>query len=460
MKWEELLNPNRPGGTSQVGPDHREQFERDYDRTVFSAPVRRMQDKTQVFPLDPNDSVRTRLTHSLEVSTIAKGLARSVCVELLRKKKIKPGMDRQIEAIACTCGLLHDLGNPPFGHSGEDAITGWFREHFTKDTALSAMAGDSQYTQDFLLFQGNAQTIRLITKLQILASPGGLNLTFGTLSAAMKYTSASTAVIKGKELRHHESSKLGYFASENSIVAKVRKETGTGMSRNPITFLVEAADDMAYSVVDLEDAASKEILKWKTLVQLLRKKVKNKPLVNLAIQKTYAVLRLKKPKTDVFPDKSYLRAFRTALIGMGVEAVTKKFSQEHDNILAGNYHAEIIYDTEVGELIKACKEIAKEEVFCCEPNLVLELMGRHIITDLLTFFWEGAKHYDGKKPAKGFQGKIAALLSDNYKNAFRNAQKDDPGVPIQYLQMQLVVDYVCGMTDSFARDLHRELKNG
>jgi dGTPase len=461
MEWKQLLNPTRPEGTSQVVPDHREQFERDYDRTVFSTPVRRMQDKTQVFPLDPNDSVRTRLTHSMEVSTIAKGLARSVCIKLIQLGKIEAGMDRQIEAIASTCGLLHDLGNPPFGHAGEDAITGWFNEHFTDDSALSAMAADSQYTQDLLLFQGNAQTMRLLTKLQILASPGGLNLTFGTLSAAMKYISASTEVNKGKGRGHHESSKLGYFASENKIVERIREQTGTGENRNPITFMVESADDLAYSVVDLEDGASKGIVKWKHLKQELASKLgEENPIYKEVMDGTYRVLRRKDQNDDVFEDKNYLRAFRTAVIGVAVKNVTEKFIEKHDEILAGGYHKEIVYDSDVGPLIKACKDFAKDYVFCSEPNVRLELMGRHIICDLLSFFWEGSKTYDGQNKGKGFAGKIAALLSDNYKQVFKLARTENPEIPTEYLQMQLVIDYVCGMTDSFAQNLHRELKNG
>ena len=170
MQWKKLLNPDRPEGTSQLAPDHREQFERDFDRAVFSTPVRRLQDKTQVFPLDPNDSVRTRLTHSLEVSTVCRGLARAVAIQLLKTGRIEGNMDRQIEAIAATCGLIHDLGNPPFGHAGEDAIRAWFDSHFAKDPALKSLSLDSQCTQDFLRFEGNAQTIRLVTKLQVLST--------------------------------------------------------------------------------------------------------------------------------------------------------------------------------------------------------------------------------------------------------------------------------------------------
>lgn len=458
MQWKQLLNPKRPDGTSQVASDHREQFERDYDRTVFSTPVRRLQDKTQVFPLDPNDSVRTRLTHSLEVSTLARGLARAVTTRLMKDGKIEGNMDRQIEAIAATCGLLHDLGNPPFGHAGEDAIRAWFESHFAKDPALKALSSDSQYTQDFLLFQGNAQTVRLITKLQILATVGGLNLTFGTLSAALKYVAASHQVEKGKR---HSFSKLGFFASENDIISRTREATGTNEMRNPITFLVEAADDLAYSVVDLEDGISKGILGWKKLKSELEDRMgKDDPVLKEVLKGTYRVLRMNVENDEKLPDKSYTRAFRTAVIGEAVKAVAERFVSEHDRILEGAYDYEIVYDSPVEKLIATCKTVAAEFVYRTQGNLKLELMGRNIIRDLLDFFWEGAKNYSGETRTRTFPEKIVALLSDNYKEVFKAGREAQKHLPIEYLRLQLVTDYVCGMTDSFAVNLHRELRNG
>ena len=259
MEWKTLLNKERRR-KSTMAADHRAEFERDWDRTIFSTPVKRLQDKTQVFPLDPNDAVRTRLTHSLEVSSVARGMAIKASQWLLSEKKIEAGMDRAMEAIASTCGLVHDIGNPPFGHSGEDAIRYWFANRFpiTKDKdgkdvdpLLPLLGNKQQLVSDFRLFEGNAQALRLLTKLQILADFYGLNLTYGTLSASCKYVAASTEVQKNG---NHACSKPGYFASETDVVKDIRDRTGTGSARNPITFLVEAADDAVYSVADIEDA--------------------------------------------------------------------------------------------------------------------------------------------------------------------------------------------------------------
>src|SRR5439155_6331198 len=145
-------------------------------------PVRRLQDKAQVFPLEPHDSVRTRLTHSLEVSNVARGLARACAGALVKRAVITPGVADSIELIAATCGLIHDLGNPPFGHSGEEAMREWFATRFPKDT-LAKELQNPDLAKDFLLFEGNAQTLRLVSKLQVLADYNGLNFTYGTLSA-------------------------------------------------------------------------------------------------------------------------------------------------------------------------------------------------------------------------------------------------------------------------------------
>src|SRR3954447_23315233 len=168
LVWDQLLSVERLR-SSRSDIRHRTEFERDYDRAIFSTPVRRLQDKAQVFPLEPHDAVRTRLTHSLEVSSVARGLARAASNWMLGKGLIQAGMDRQIEAIVATCGLIHDLGNPPFGHSGEDAIREWFKTFFRKDENRAVVSGRDEWRQDFLQFEGNAQTLRIVAKLQVLA---------------------------------------------------------------------------------------------------------------------------------------------------------------------------------------------------------------------------------------------------------------------------------------------------
>ena len=217
MNWRDLLNPNRLRQTT-IPDDPRSQFERDFDRSVFSNPVKRLQDKAQVFPLEPHDAVRTRLTHSLEVSSVARGLAARTAAWLRTKGMIARHMERSIETIAATCGLIHDLGNPPFGHAGEDAIRAWF----TDSPQAGVLNGlqNKQQIEDFRNFEGNAQSLRLVAKLQILVDDSGLNLTFGTLSALMKYVASSDEA--KSEDPNHAVRKPGYFASESGIVERIQ----------------------------------------------------------------------------------------------------------------------------------------------------------------------------------------------------------------------------------------------
>lgn len=465
MDWDTLLNADRPRPSTSTG-DHREQFERDYDRAVFSSPVKRLQDKAQVFPLEPHDSVRTRLTHSLEVSSVARGLVRKVCKDfLLPARLLKDGQDRQIEAIAATCGLIHDLGNPPFGHSGEDAIQEWFRKNVTEAELRKLLDNRDELVKDFLLFEGNAQTLRIVAKLQVLADFQGLNLTFGTLSALCKYTASSTEAGKGDD---HAKSKTGYFTSEQDRVRTIREKTGTGDARNPITFLVEAADDIVYSVADIEDGVKKRILSWGELNHLLQNRPESaaaEAIVRKVLEGKGAILA-PSPNPGDLPDDIHCAAFRTAAINVLVAAAAEVFRQNYDDIMGGNFtgkgKGELVGTGPTAPFVELLKAIGRTKIYCTHSNLKLELLGRKVIKDLLTLFWEGASELEPDKDPKPkkFPGKLQALLSDAYRKVFSHFAKERGDLPIGYHRFQLVTDYVCGMTDSFAKRLHSELTNG
>ena len=459
MKWETLLCSERPR-LSSVGGDHRAEFERDLDRAMFSTPVKRLQDKTQVFPLEPIDAIRTRLTHSLEVSAVARGFGIKAGQWLLNEGHIKPGMDRAIEAICATCGLIHDLGNPPFGHSGEDAIRHWFTSRFGKAGPVELLGGREQLVQDFLKFEGNAQSLRLVTKLQILADFNGLNLTFGTLSASCKYIAASHQV-QDKKAGDHAMTKPGYFASEEEIVQLMRSKTGTGDSRNPLTFLVEAADDLVYSVADVEDAVKKGVFPWHKIDSELRNS--GDPSAQEALTRCDKILKAGAsalPKE--LPDDVFASAFRTAVIGIVVESAFEAFQGAYDSIMKGGYKSELVADCTASPLVARLKEIGGKFVYCTASNLKLELMGRRVIGDLMDIFWEGAQTLPtiGNPKTRFFDGKAGALLSENYRRVFQHSVATMPKLPENYHRLQLVTDYVSGMTDTFAKRLHTELMNG
>jgi dGTPase len=466
MTWNKLLCEERISGKPNVMDpnDLRSQFERDYDRAVFSTPVRRLQDKAQVFVLETHDAVRTRLTHSIEVSTVARDLTHAATTWMKGQPnaEIDHAQALNIDTIAATCGLIHDLGNPPFGHSGESAISSWF-EAKEKELGLFKFEGcaksvrKTQLKNDFLKFEGNAQTIRLLSKLQLLVNTHGLNLTYGTLSATFKYTAASDRCDADGKV--HEISKPGFFASENELVESVRAKTGTGKYRNPITFLVEAADDLVYSTVDIEDAVKKRIISWDFVEKELEKAVK--PEVYLALKK----------KMDAYIGGATLtldgrnggearsQTFRIFAISILVPSVVKAFQSKYDEIMEGSYHGELVKDCSASTLVKACKTIGKQHIYCSDETMRLEVMGREIIHDLMDLFWEGATHTKDDEKKKGFPFKIYSLMSNNYRTVLQEALNKSH-LPAEYCRMQLVTDYICGMTDSFARNLHQQLQNG
>jgi dGTPase len=406
--------------------------------------------------------VRTRLTHSLEVSSVARGLARAVSRWLLEADKIKLGMDRQIEAIAATCGLIHDLGNPPFGHSGEDAIRDWFGKRFGEKGLRELIGDHEQLVRDFLLFEGNAQTLRLVAKLQILADYHGLNLTFGTLSANCKYIAASHQA--DSQSSDHGKAKPGYFASENQLIGQIREKTGTGEARNPIAFLVEAADDIVYSVADIEDGIKKCILPRSRLEEILKEEkgdVAN--LVEEVIEGKDRILKAGgNQAVSKLPDDVHGTAFRTAAIAALVRGAIAAFKDNYDQIMAGQFQGELITVGKSAGFIDVLKKIGRERIYCTPSNLKLEVMGRKVIQDLLDLFWEGveALPVEGVAKTKKFSGKLGALLSENYRRVFQHFVTAEKGLPERYHRFQLLTDYICGMTDSFAKRLHAELNNG
>lgn len=481
MKWDKLLSEVRVRNffvpSKQREKNNRTEFERDYDRAIFSTPVRRMHDKAQVFPLEPNDSVRTRLTHSLEVSTVARDMARVIGGWLEKDTEISEDHAKAIETVAATCGLIHDLGNPPFGHAGEEAIAEWFKEKNKKGGFLvfsSAEKRKDQLKNDFLKFQGNAQTLRLVSKLQVLSDLYGLNFTCGTISAACKYIACSDKINKN----YHEKKKIGYFASEELIIDLVRNETGTEQARNPITFIVEAADDIVYSVVDLEDGVKKGVIDWEGLKKILKGYSEgDTEMLERCFEKAEDLIDKKDNRVELkgkSRDEAMAQAFQVYAIGESVHAVIETFKEKYKEIMDGNYHNELFEDSKACSLIKACKKAGIDYVYCAKQNLILEVMARRVIQDLMEIFWEGAIKKQGERTR--FEKEIYELISKNYRTVFeRSADFPDPlpkyndvynksrgkaKLPQNYCCLQLVTDYICGMTDTFACTLHKQLTNG
>ena len=262
MEWKKLLSQKREreSANRQKAADLRSEFEKDYHRIIGSASFRRLQDKTQVFPLDKSDFIRTRLTHSLEVASLGKSLGQNIGENILKYRRnsgFTPRMKEDISHILECAGLIHDIGNPPFGHFGEIAIREWFGRNLPEMTFKGERVEEllsEQMKQDLYHFEGNAQALRLVTRLHYLVDEHGMNLTYALLNTIIKYPVSSTEI--NEESVNIKDKKLGYYLADEQIFRDVTETTGTGNNRHPLTYILEAADDLAYKTADIDIEAA------------------------------------------------------------------------------------------------------------------------------------------------------------------------------------------------------------
>lgn len=286
------------------------------------------------------------------------------------------------------------------------------------------------------------------------------------MSAACKYIASSIGIAGNL----HEKSKLGYFTSEQKLIEKIQEQTGTKDTRNPISYIVEAADDIAFSVVDIEDGVKKSVISWDILKnkltdefgEALKKYSKsNKNMLLNCFSKAQHILSKADPSVleegQRPHDNAMAQAFRVLVIIESAKAVEKAFGEKYEEIMDGNYHRELYKDSDAAALITACKRVGQKHIYCSRETLKLELMGRRVIHDLMDVFWEGASR--GSTGGMGFSRKIYDLTSRNYRVVYKKALEEKE-LPIEYCQMQLMTDYICGMTDTFACTLHKRLTNG
>jgi dGTPase len=467
LQWEKLFNHARrkdrarsAAAASEMDHDEvRTEFERDYDRILFSAPVRRLGDKTQVFPLEPNDSIRTRLTHSHEVSN----LARSIGVKIAFKSTIVPEHlqpERNVPALLAAIGLAHDLGNAPFGHQGEESIRSWFRSNEEKIFPKSMTELSPAMRNDFLKFDGNPQTFRLLSRLQILNDNFGLNLTYGTLAALTKYTVPSDKA--DKESANASVRKYGFFQSEAEIIEEVRRETGLSEGvRHPLTFIMEACDDMAYSVLDTEDAVKKGLVSFSDVVSYLKHHGKNDASTERVIRKAeskYGEYRCEDLSPPELNDVS-MQMFRVYAIGQMVGDVIKAFEERAPKMLECTYMGELMFDSESAKLCECLKRFALEHAFKHKSVLAVELRGHNVLVGLMDLLWEAITEREDtgdvrSKRKTPFARYAYGRISENYRRIFEAASDR----PIRYREAQPLTDMISGTADSYAISLYNELK--
>ena len=436
MNWQQLISNKRFGleHIHEMKKDDRSEFQRDFDRLIFSAPFRRLQNKTQVFPLPGSIFVHNRLTHSLEVSCVGRSLGDSISNRLLaRHPELCNTHISEIGAIVSAACLAHDLGNPPFGHSGEKAISTYFSEG--KGQALKSQLSSMEW-DDFTHFEGNANAFRLLTHQFQGRRKGGFVMTYSTLAAIVKYPYPST-LAGGK-------SKFGFFKTEEQDYLKIAKELGIKRlskegeplkyARHPLVFMVEAADDICYQMMDIEDAYKLKLLTPRETKELY--------LLFLDEKKKERVKEVCQLVSDENEQIAYLRA---TIIGLLIKECTQVFVENEEAILEGTFEGALIkhISTQLSEAYKQCSKVAVEKIYRSRDVLDIELAGFHVISTLLELMIDAVQ-----SPDKAYSQLLINRVSGQY----------DINSSTLYGRIQAVLDYISGMTDVYALDLYRKIK--
>jgi dGTPase len=436
--WEKLLSSERLGAGKAPGTAERTAFQQDYDRIVFTSAFRRMKDKTQVFPLSKSDYVRTRLTHSLEVSCVGRSLGAVVGREIIARHGLQHVESGDFGAIVAAACLAHDIGNPPFGHAGEDAIREWFRH----SNLLERHDLTPAQKADFERYEGNAQGFRIVSRLQSPANPGGLQLSSAVLATFTKYPRPSHL---DTELDGKSGKKFGFFQQDAKAFQQVARSTGlieripnTAWRRHPLAFLVEVADDTCYLIVDLEDAARLGFVPYKDAECLLADLAGN--TINGG-----RLDRLHDPKERL----EYLRA---KAIGCLLESAAAVFLENEDAILSGRFDDELLESSPIAHPLQAILKLAKETIYIARPALEIETAGFEVLGALLGLFTNAVEARAGHARFTTRERMLLQLLPAQFLG--HGGEPDaDP-----YIRLLQVADFVAGMTDSYAVDMYRKLK--
>lgn len=443
MDWNRLLSEERLGDKKYAPQVSRSIFVQDHDRIIFSAPFRRLANKTQVQPLYEHDHVHHRLIHSIEVSSVGRSIAMRIGHWLVEQELIKPGDEHSLANIVQAASVAHDIGNPPFGHSGEDAMGAWFAEQFAGRGLASEVEPDLQ--PEFTAFEGNAQGFRILARLEMRRNEGGMRLSKATLGAFMKYpvTAKTRAAVKASGNADYVGlKKFGVFSSEESLFEDVATSLGLPEEnlgtekwwrRHPLVFVVEAADDICYNIVDIEDAFTTGELSYKEVVETL--------------------VEAAKPRDASAGDRSqaeHVAMLRAMAIGKAIDSCVEAFKTHHDEILAGTFSGAL---TEVGEMapiFESMRKLSSDHIFTARRKTELEISGRRIINnvmsgilpvfeDLATVGWN-ADHLGSRS-----QQLVRALDLD-----LRNLS-----TPVE--AMHSLADYTSGMTDRYALRISKML---
>lgn len=436
MNWAQLLDLESYHKPEKKPSPRRPAYDRDADRITFSAPFRRLANKTQVHPLYDHDHIHHRLIHSVETASVGRSLGLEVGYWLEETGRIARGGQAIVAGLVHAACLAHDIGNPPFGHSGEAAIGDWFAERFDRGEGLFSDR-DSCFAEEFEAFEGNAQGFRILTRLE-MNRPGGMRLTHGTLGAFIKYP-VTARVRENIAVRDGGLKKFGVFESESGVLATVAARTGliagddteTWWRRHPLVLLVEAADDICYNILDLEDAFTAGDLAYGEVAPLLS---------------AVAGFTPKDDRGDSPAEK--IAVLRAVAINKAFENCSRAFAEHYDAIMSGAFAKGLVGASVQAEHFAAIENLASERIFTSPRKTELEVMGRNLVHRILDGVLPVIEALAGvgwqAEKLEGYPRQLQRALGIDLRHA------RDP-----YSALHALSDYVSGMTDRYAVKVDR-----
>lgn len=437
MEWKQLISNKRFGQEHKHAERHddRSEFKRDYDRLIFSSAFRRLQNKTQVFPLPGSIFVHNRLTHSLEVASVGMSIGNDISRRVIQKRpELKNTLVEEIGTIVSAACLAHDLGNPPFGHSGEKAIQTFFSEG--PGQKIKSMVS-SEFWDDITHFEGNANAFRILTHRFKGRRQGGFVMTYSMLASIVKYPFASS--LAGNH------GKFGFFASEAESYRKIADELGIfcksapgeplKYARHPLVYMVEAADDICYEIMDIEDSHKLKILSFAETEHLLLS------FFDEDIQQKIRQRIIDEEMTDENEKVVYMRA---SVIGKLENECVAAFLAHEEEILAGTFEGSLIdhISERQKKAYKKCEKISYSKIYQSKPVLDIELSGYQIMATLMEVFIEAAVN-----PSRFYSKQLLRRVSSQYDIENENLEE----------RIMAVIDYISGMTDIYALDIYQKI---
>ena len=437
MEWKQLISNKRFGQEHKHAERHddRSEFKRDYDRLIFSSAFRRLQNKTQVFPLPGSIFVHNRLTHSLEVASVGMSIGNDISRRIIKKQPdLKDTLVEEIGTIVSAACLAHDLGNPPFGHSGEKAIQTFFSEG--PGLKIKPMVS-SEFWDDITHFEGNANAFRILTHRFKGRRQGGFVMTYSMLASIVKYPFASS--LAGNH------GKFGFFASEAESYRKIADELGISCksapgeplkyARHPLVYMVEAADDICYEIMDIEDSHKLKILSYAETEHLLLS------FFDEDIQQKIRQRIIDEELTDENEKVVYMRA---SVIGKLENECVAAFLAHEEEILAGTFEGSLIdhISERQKKAYKECEKTSYSKIYQSKPVLDIELSGYQIMATLMKVFVEAAVN-----PSRFYSKQLLRRVSSQYDIENENLEE----------RIMAVLDYISGMTDIYALDIYQKI---